>query len=394
MRRDILPDLFRAWALIGIALVNVELLSSSKTYGYEASQLTYPLDQIAHFIVLGFFTLKSYSLFSLMFGVGLGYQLSFADRGGIDPTGRYFRRMSGLFVLGVLHAILFFVGDVLVPYAILGLILYACRNLSQKALYRWGAALLVLQTLIMGAAGIAFALAEHASAGADMAESLAQQTEAIKATDAVFANGDFLAVAAERLKLWPSILIGALFMVQGIAALGFFMLGLALYRDGIISDPDHHFWARCRRLFLPIGMVLSLCGAQLYVDAPSRASSQVVYAMALLLAGSPFASFGYAGLLAKLASHSGAIQQFLARGGTASLTAYLLQSFILSFVFLEYGLGLYQQTSAGAAILIALVTALLSLILCSLWLRRFRRGPVEILLRRWTYLGATPAKHP
>ena len=100
------------------------------------------------------------------------------------------------------------------------------------------------------------------------------------------------------------------------------------------------------------------------------------------------------GRLQKLASHSGAIQQFLARGGTASLTAYLLPSFILSFVFLEYGLGLYQQTSAGAAILIALVTALLSLILCSLWLRRFRRGPVEILLRRWTYLGATPAKHP
>lgn len=393
-RRDILPDLMRAFALIGIALVNVEMLSSSKMNGYGPDQLTDSFSQIAHFGVLGLFTLKSYSLFSLMFGVGLGYQLDAAHRDGVGLKGRYFRRLSGLFILGALHAIFLFIGDVLVPYALLGAILYLCRNMTQRALYRWGTALLIIQTLILAGAGLAYALVENMPSDGGFSESLAAQEEAFLAIDQVFANGSFLATAAERLSLWPDILLTTLFMVQGIAALGFFMIGLAMYRQGLISDPANAFWKRCRWMFLPLGLVLSLCGAQIYVTAETRASSQVIYGMTLLLAGSPLASLGYAGWLARIAQHAGPVLRFLARGGSASLTAYLLQSVLFCAVFLEFGLGLYQQTSAGMAVLIALAVSLSSLILMSIWQSRFRRGPIEILLRRWTYFGRMPANHP
>ncbi|MEL7231763.1 MAG: DUF418 domain-containing protein, partial [Pseudomonadota bacterium] len=75
-------------------------------------------------------------------------------------------------------------------------------------------------------------------------------------------------------------------------------------------------------------------------------------------------------------------------GGTASLTAYLLQGFLFTLVFYEYGLGLYEEIGAAACIGIALIVALFSIAFTSLWRTAFKRGPLEAILRGWTYLGA------
>ena len=69
--RHIFPDLARAWALIGIALVNVGLFAwPGMKGGYAAGGLETGVDQAAFFGVNALFTMKSYTLFSFMFGVG------------------------------------------------------------------------------------------------------------------------------------------------------------------------------------------------------------------------------------------------------------------------------------------------------------------------------------
>ena len=101
-----------------------------------------------------------------------------------------------------------------------------------------------------------------------------------------------------------------------------------------------------------------------------------------------FSSAGYLGLIAKWTDGPvNKFKVFMARGGTATLTAYLLQGLFLSVIFNAYGLGLYTKLDAVYCILIALIVAGLTIAFTSLWRKHFERGPFEYGLRRFTYLG-------
>ncbi|KAG1647451.1 hypothetical protein GQR58_030579 [Nymphon striatum] len=59
-----------------------------------------------------------------------------ADRDGTDLWPRYRRRMWGLVLLGVMHGIFFFPGDILVIYAAIGAVAYRLRGLEARSLVR------------------------------------------------------------------------------------------------------------------------------------------------------------------------------------------------------------------------------------------------------------------
>ena len=386
--RDLMPDLIRAWAIIGIVLVNVEMFSAGLNAGYPSTGEAG--DHWAKLLVNGLFTLKSYSLFSMMFGAGLGYQLASAARTETNATARYYRRMIGLLALGLIHVIFLFLGDILVTYAILGSLLYFCRNGKPKTLIIWGLVLIAIQTALMMLGAGAMAMMEgitDPAARRMMDDQMAEQREAFLAIDAIFADGSFLQIAAARASLIPT-LLPTVMMVQGISAFGFFLIGLGFFKLGLLSQPDHKFWKTSLFVLLPIGLILSFCGSNVYVEAPQRESAQGLFGMAIMILGSPFSTFGYIGVIALIARMgTGPVLQFLARGGSATLSAYLLQSVIMCIVTLPIGFGLYGQLGALPAVLIALATGIFTLCFVSLWLTKFKRGPMEILLRRWTYLG-------
>ena len=111
--------------------------------------------------------------------------------------------------------------------------------------------------------------------------------------------------------------------------------------------------------------------------------------MTLIMLGSPFSTAGYLGLIAKWAeTPGGTIKTFLARGGTSSLTAYLMQGLILSLIFNAYGLGLFEKLGAATTTGIAAGVAIFTIAFASLWRIMFKRGPLEYVLRTWTYLGS------
>ena len=72
--------------------------------GFHNGGLDTAADQFAYAAVGLLFLMKSYPLFSMMFGAGLAYQLMAAERAGKDFAPRYFRRMTALIVLGVAGA--------------------------------------------------------------------------------------------------------------------------------------------------------------------------------------------------------------------------------------------------------------------------------------------------
>lgn len=385
--REIFPDLARAFALFGICVVNVGAMSWPMMTGYGDAGLATSADKAAFFGVNALFLMKSYTLFSFMFGVGFAYQMQSASRKGVGFAGRYWRRIVGLLAFGLINVAFLFQGDILVIYAILGSILFLFRNTSPRLLSGWAIALYAVQAIfvaLMALSLVAFGAFDPENFAIEMVQA---QEDASAAAEA-FRSGSFSDAIVQRFKDWSTVITFGMLM-QGIGAFAFFLFGFSAVKRGTIANPRAPFWKRCRRIFLPVGLVISGFGAWFTIQGQGMMDPNLMIGMALIMIGAPFSTAGYLGLIAKWAeTPSGVIKTFLARGGTSSLTAYLMQGLILSLIFNAYGLGLFGKLGAASAIGIAVGTALFTIAFASLWRTMFKRGPLEYVLRGWTYWGA------
>src|SRR5688572_27767150 len=120
------PDELRGFALFGICVVNLPLLARS----WESFLLP-PQGEIAQagvFFNAWLFEAKFFGLFSFLFGLGIFLIL---QSGGLRVM---LRRLLGLFVMGVIHAVLLFPGDILSSYAVLGTLFLLLRNKSTRSI--------------------------------------------------------------------------------------------------------------------------------------------------------------------------------------------------------------------------------------------------------------------
>ena len=130
-------DTVRGFALMGILVMNMPGFGNSFFAGADGSHLwAHPPDRLAEQGRDLLFSGKFSSLFSLLFGIGITGQ--FAHLQQADPqraTGLYARRLAVLGVIGLLHASLFWTGDVLHVHAVLGLLaLFPLRRASDRTL--------------------------------------------------------------------------------------------------------------------------------------------------------------------------------------------------------------------------------------------------------------------
>ena len=170
--------------------------------------------------------------------------------------------------------------------------------------------------------------------------------------------------------------------------MAFFLFGFAAVKSNVISNAQASTWRRFRRTFLPIGLIGSAIGAYVQSLSGEMLNPVSMLGMSLIAFFALFSTAGYLGLIAKWASGPATkVKLFMARGGTATLTAYLLQGLLLSLIFNAYGLGLFAKLDAVYCILIALAVSVFTIILASLWRAKFARGPFEYGFRKFTYLG-------
>ncbi|MBK8199742.1 MAG: DUF418 domain-containing protein [Acidobacteria bacterium] len=380
--RAVMPDLLRAFALFGIAVVNVVGFAQPFTAGFHGGGLATPADKIAYGAMTSLFLMKSYPLFSMMFGAGLGYQMAASVRAGARFAPRYFRRMTALMVLGLLHFVFFWIGDILFTYGLLGCLLYALRGASVRLLVRTGIALIALNTaLLIGLAGMMW-LAER-YAPEDLAGYARMEASAI----AAFADGSFVDAVLYRLSLAPT-LVPSVVAQQGLSVFGFSCFGLAMVKSGVIDQPEAAVWRLSRRVLLPVGLAGSGIGSAILIQAASSVDSAFILGSAVILGFAGFAAMGYAGLIALVCRGGGGpVRNFIALAGSASLTAYLLQSVLFSLLFADYGADLFGKLGAASAIALAAGVAGLSLLITGIWRHFAPRGPMEVFLRRVTYWG-------
>ncbi|HEV8035522.1 DUF418 domain-containing protein [Yoonia sp.] len=362
-QRALMPDYLRLFALFGIVVVNVQFIAFSALGSFADPGAETTLDAMTLWLVNGLALLKTYGLFSFMFGVGLGFLMRSAARRGL-PFGRVYRnRMIGLAILGIAHGCLFFPGDILTLYAVTGGILYLFRDWPVRRLVKVGAALLVLQAVI--APPLLLAAPET-------------PPDIVAMERAILTEGGFLEAVLFR-GIGFAFILPSLLVIQGVSALGWFCLGLAAVKSGMIDDAGHPLWRRARRWCLGPGVVLGLVGAAIWQWGPP------VPGVLLTVVSAPLATLGYLGLIAALSRPPGPVMAKALAAGGSSLSIYLGQSIILSTIFSGYGLGLWGAVDrlAAVAIAIAVTAGLMGALL--IWRSRFALGPFEWILRRITY---------
>ena len=99
--RALMPDYLRVIALFGIVIVNVQFIAFPTLNNITDPASWTFTDAVVLFLVNGLVILKTYGLFSFMFGVGLGFLMRSSERLGL-PFGRIYRnRMIGLAIRGL-----------------------------------------------------------------------------------------------------------------------------------------------------------------------------------------------------------------------------------------------------------------------------------------------------
>ena len=378
--RHQLVDVLRSVALLGILVVNLEFLASAPFLGWEGRDAWW--DLAARWVGITFFQLKSYLVFAVLFGYGLAIMAS-RDRDG-RLGGRYARRMVVLAVLGVLHAVFFFVGDILFTYAVIGSLLFAVRHWATARLLRLAGWLFGIATALVGLVCLVIA-----AGGATDDPGQAART-------AVYADGTFLEVAAQRVEdTLIALVFGGLLQWASIASA--FCVGLALGRGDLLAHPARHV-ARARRVMrwaLPVGF--GACGVAGVLTLAADARDGWLPAAGLMIQhlAAPVAVAGVLALgivIAGTRSWWPRAHAATAAGGAASLSVYLGESVIASLVFNGYGLGLVGDVGPALALLFAL--AIWGALEWGMraWRAHFRQGPMEWLLRSATYLRWAPLR--
>jgi uncharacterized protein len=141
---------------------------------------------------------KMRGLFSMMFGASTLLVIERAVAAGASPARTHYGRMIVLALFGLLHFFLIWWGDILFLYAGMGMILYAFRNLSIRALRNWAigmgvlTAIFALQFAVLMATELPQMPAEARAATAGLREEMAPFSEASREAVALY-RSDFAA---------------------------------------------------------------------------------------------------------------------------------------------------------------------------------------------------------
>ena len=125
-KRHVILDALRGFALLGICMANFPEFSLYSFLPTEASSMmaTSGWDLITKYFLSIFIDGKFYTIFSLLFGIGFSIIISNVSKRGGNAFAIFYRRMFVLLIIGFLHLMYIWSGDILMLYALMGMILH------------------------------------------------------------------------------------------------------------------------------------------------------------------------------------------------------------------------------------------------------------------------------
>jgi uncharacterized protein len=383
-------DALRAVALFGIIVTHAEFEflagpDPSPTYGQ-----VHAFDPLVSQLVAAFASGKFFSIFAFLFGLSFAIQLDNATRKGAAFAGRFAWRLGVLMLIGLVHQ-MFFTGDILMFYALLGLLLIPMRKVRNTVLVVVALLLLLnLPGVLLGVLQSSLAATpEQQSAAAEMAlrfQEMGQRHFEIKSQGSLAELVRINLGEALALKGGFLIFTGRLWITFGC-----FLLGMYAGRIRLFVDSEQNR-ARMRRL-LAIGGAIALVSTAYTVSsgaAPMGAPSPLDVFMVAVQQASLSAFYVAAATLLFWRRHGAGLLGALVPMGKMGLTTYLMQTAFGVVLFYGIGFGLMGQLGSGVGVACGIAFFVAQAFFARVWLRHFSMGPVEWLWRSLTYFRWQP----
>jgi uncharacterized protein len=337
----------------------------------------------------------------MLFGASMLLVIDRAAASGRSPWTIHWRRMAVLLVIGFIHAILIWGGDILTLYAMTGLVAYLFRNASLRKLIGWAIGLTIAGMFIFG--GLTAAMI-HMDQVAHSAGATAEEIRNWNSNGSIFypaaaeiaetftrMRGDWLGIVSHEAERAPAIPIMNILLMP--ETLGLMLIGMAAFRTGLFTgDWDD---ARLRR-FATWSIPLGLAAHALLVWANFHTN----FYFATLFGGfvvvmAPFRiaqALGYAAVIVLLTRRMGPLAKRVAAVGRAAFSNYLGTSVVCTVIFYGWGLGQFGYWTRAEAWLVAPAVWLLMLAWSKPWLDRFNYGPLEWLWRSLARMQLQPMR--
>jgi len=373
-------DALRGFALLAIVLIhNIEhynLLSPAP----HAPEWLRGVDAVVSEVIMFLLAGKAYATFSLLFGFSFYIQFSKRQARGEKFKGRFAWRMVLLILFSQLHA-LFYNGDILLLYAIVGFVLILVCDLSNRTVLII-ATICLLQPVEWIRVIVGFIHPEVETYGYYF-------LKYAKLARPVMENGSFLEILHSNItdgqlysNLWQ-VENGRLFQIPAL-----FMFGMLLgrYKYFIKSDDSARAWKKILRISLIAFIPLYL----LKTFVPELTDIQALKTPLYIILPS-FFNFNFMALLISIfvlfwfKKDGYKFQRFIIPYGRMSLTNYIGQSIMGGILYLGYGFGLAQYAGATLCILIALGIFTLQWLFSRYWLSVRQQGPLETLWKKGTW---------
>jgi uncharacterized protein len=367
-------DVIRGFSLLGILIANM-LIFQYGIYGQAEMQHfnTTMLDSVTHAVLKIFVEGSFMPIFMFLFGYSLFKLREGLAAKGIKPGRSLIRRFIMLMALGIGHSILLWEGDILLTYGLAGFLLLLFVKRKPRTLVIWG----IVMSVLFGA--LSYGLPE------DTPKENQRMHDYVELSIAVNGAGTYKEIFDFRknedpLDI-PVAVMAIVVIILPLFLLPMLLFGMAAARKQWFHHPKQergrYKWAIA--VLIPLGLLLKSI-AVLQPNSPWNESLTVI--------GGPILALGYIFGMALLLSYvnkSSVILLAFEAVGRISMTNYLMQTAICTTIFYGYGLGWFGKIGVLNGLLLALLIYAIQAFVSYIILQRFKNGPIERLLRMWTY---------
>jgi len=389
-------DALRGFALAGIFICHIVeqyIGAGSPEAHSEAVNITI-VDKVIEGFIFIFLRGKFIALFSFLFGLSFFIQMNNGTRKGRDFRLRFLWRLFILFGIGYLHS-LFYRGDILTIYAVLGIFLIPFFKSNTK----WVLSVATLLFLGLGRYIIFFFTGgDHLFLNIDP---LNMEAAHIIDYYNTLKKGDLLEVFQTNSWVGHLDKMNVQYSIfgRGYFTFGFFLIGLYIGRSGYFEHlhDNQVFTKRILKYALTLLIIAILIMIVSFMSMGDNAeinswpgmiglsgydlvnaSMTVIYIALFVILYRKirfeklFSSFAYYGRMA--------------------LTNYILQTLIGTFLLYGWGLGKIGEVSNLFTLITGTILIISQMWISRLWLKRFNYGPAEWLWRSLTFFKIFPLK--
>lgn len=397
-------DMIRGFALLGILIVNMALYNSPALY-FEIlgkSEWVGVWDTITSSFINIFIQGKFYSIFSFLFGLGFAIFFERAKGKTTKPKPLFYRRLFILLLIGLIHALFIWFGDILVTYALLGFLLPPFFNQKSKTILKWAFSLfaifILFMVLAMGLLGFAKrVLPEETFSEMVVQPLLADIEKGIESSYHSYGQGTFAEITAQRFSDFSfafSQIFTLIFTLFPLFLLGLYAGKRALFQN---LGANNVFIKKTWIWSLVVGLSMSIVKFtfKYLMGTDILSFNTAIYTSVGIFADTGLSIFYITSILLLYQNRKWKLRlKPLTYTGRMALSNYLFQSVICTTIFYSYGLGLYGKVGVALGCVFSITIFTMQVLISKYWLKHYRFGPVEWLWRSLTYGKLLQIKHP